>query len=71
MIRILVFFSVVIIACSTNSKEGAVKADMRLQPEIPIYSSFDDIQYIFDVGYDMQILRTQLNKNRAAIKYKL
>jgi len=30
-----------------------------------------DTQYIFDVGYDMQILRTLLKKNRAAIKYML
>jgi hypothetical protein len=30
-----------------------------------------EVQYIHDVGYDMQILQTRLSKNKGAIRYVL
>lgn len=56
MIRILLFFFMVLVACSSPTEKTVtkadVKSDVKLKTDFPIYTSFDDIKYIFDYRND-------------------
>jgi thiol-disulfide isomerase/thioredoxin len=58
MIKYLLFFSLLISACSQNQNNTEVKAEVvnnsetKTEAKLPIYRSFDDIEYIFKYEND-------------------